>query len=68
MLDRQDYARYWRERRRAYQAAELEGALLTTDDVAGVHVNAIAAVIADLAAGALTGRNDLGFSAHHYLL
>ena len=66
MLDRQDYARDWRERRRAYEAAGLEGALLTTDDASGVHADALDRVIGDLAAGTLGGRADVGFSAHHY--
>lgn len=68
MLDRQDYTRDWRERRRAYQAAGLENALLTTDDAAGVSAEALDAVISDLTSGALGGRADLGFSAHHYAL
>lgn len=68
MLDRQDYARDWRERRRAYQAAGLETTLLTTDDAAGVSAEALDAVISDLVSGALGGRADQGFSAHHYAL
>jgi exodeoxyribonuclease V alpha subunit len=68
MLDRQDYARDWRERRRAYQVAGLEDVLLTTDDAAGVSADALAAVIADLLSGNLGGRADLGFSKHHYAL
>lgn len=68
MLDRQDYARDWRERRRAYEAAGYESALLTTDDMAGVRAERLAEVIEDLVAGALGGRADLGFSRHHYTL
>jgi hypothetical protein len=68
MLDRQDYARDWRERRRAYEAAGFENLLLTTDDAAGVSAAALAAVIADLVSGDLGGRADLGFSTHHYAL
>jgi hypothetical protein len=68
MLDRQDYARDWRERRRAYQAAGLDGVLLTTDDASGVHADALGRVIDDLAAGELGDRADFGFSAHHYPL
>ena len=68
MLDRQDYARDWQERRRAYETAGLGGALLTTDDSSGVRSEAISAVISDLAAGKLGGRSDLPFSGHHYVL
>ena len=68
LLDQQDYARDWRQRRRAYAAAGLEKMLLTTDDSCGVRADALAAVIADVAAGKLSGRSDLGFSAHHYPL
>lgn len=68
MLDRQDYARDWRERRRAYAAAGLEDVLITTDDLAGVRADQLAAVVDHIAAGAPQGRPDLGFSAHHYTL
>ena len=68
MLDRQDYARDWRERRRAYQAAGLEGFLLTTDDSAGVRADTLDAIINDVAGGELHGRADFGFSRHHYPL
>lgn len=68
MLDRQDYARDWRERRRAYQAAGLDTALLTTDDTSGVRASALEAVVSDLATGMPSGRADQGFSAHHYQL
>jgi hypothetical protein len=68
MLDRQDYACDWRERRRAYQAAGLEDVLLTTDDSSGVRADSLATVIADIAGGKLGGHGDLGFSAHHYPL
>jgi hypothetical protein len=68
MLDRQDYARDWRDRRRAYQAAGLEDTLLTTDDASGVHADTLSGVIGDLAACMLGGRADLGFSGHHYSL
>lgn len=68
MLDRQDYARDWRERRRAYEAAGHQSVLLTTDDMAGVGAERLAEVVGDLAAGTLRGRADLGFSQHHYPL
>lgn len=68
MLDRQDYARDWRERRRAYAAAGLENALLTTDDMAGVRAERLVEVVADIVGGELGGRADMGWSLHHYLL
>jgi hypothetical protein len=68
MLDRQDYARDWRERRRAYQAAGLETALLTSDDLDGIRAEHLTALISDLSLGKLQGRADLGFSLHHYRL
>ncbi len=68
MLDRQDYARDWRERRRAYAAAGYEPALLTTDDLAGVRAGQLAEVFRDIVAGTLGGRADMGWSLHHYTL
>lgn len=68
MLDRQDYARDWRERRRAYKDNGWENVLLTTDDAAGVRAEQLEKVVTDLCAGALGGRQDLGFSLHHYQL
>ncbi|AZO05598.1 ATP-dependent RecD-like DNA helicase [Mesorhizobium sp. M2A.F.Ca.ET.043.02.1.1] len=68
MLDRQDYARDWRDRRRAYAAAGHEAALLTTDDLAGVRANQLAEIVRDIAAGTLGGRADMGWSLHHYTL
>lgn len=68
MLDRQDYARDWRERRRAYAAAGYEAVLLTTDDLAGVRADQLAQVVGDIIAGNLAGRADLGWSLHHYTL
>ncbi|OWQ92519.1 hypothetical protein CDQ92_19830 [Sphingopyxis bauzanensis] len=68
MLDRQDYARDWRERRRAYEVAGLADALITTDDATGVRSEILNAAIADLCTGTLAGRRDLGFSDHHYQL
>ena len=68
MLDRQDYARDWRARRRAYDEAGHLAVLLTTDDLAGVRAEHLAGVITDLVAGNLNGRADLGFSQHHYTL
>ena len=37
MLDRKDYSRDWRARRRAYDEAGHLAVLLTTDDLAGVR-------------------------------
>jgi exodeoxyribonuclease V alpha subunit len=68
MLDRQDYARDWRERRRAYSTAGYEAALLTTDDLSGVRADQLAQVVRDITAGNLAGRADLGWSLHHYTL
>lgn len=68
MLDRQDYARDWRERRRAYAAAGHEAVLLTTDDLAGVRADQLAEVVGDITKGNLAGRADLGWSLHHYTL
>lgn len=68
MLDRQDYARDWRERRRAYAAAGHEAMLLTTDDLAGVHADQLSQVVRDIVAGKLAGCADLGWSMHHYTL
>ncbi|WP_141117793.1 ATP-dependent DNA helicase [Leisingera sp. JC1] len=68
MLDRQDYARDWRERRRAYAAAGHEAFLLTTDDLAGVRADQLAQVVRDITTGNLAGRADLGWSLHHYTL
>lgn len=68
MLDRQDYARDWRERRRAYAAAGHEAMLLTTDDLAGVRADQLMQVVRDIVAGNLAGRADMGWSMHHYTL
>jgi exodeoxyribonuclease V alpha subunit len=68
MLDRQDYAGEWRERRRAYRDAMLEEALVTTDDSTGVSAQRIAAVVADLAGAEPAGRTDTLWSLHHYPL
>jgi hypothetical protein len=68
MLDAQDYARDWRDRLRAYEAAGLKDSLLTTDDMSGVRAEELARVIDDLIAGKIEGRPDLGFSLHHYTL
>lgn len=68
MLDRQDYARNWRDRRRAYEKAGLAGALLTTDDADGVKDDAIARILVDLSLGTLAGSSDSPFSSHHYSL
>jgi hypothetical protein len=53
------------ERRRAYQVAGLEGVPLTTDASAGMRADALAVVIADIAASKLGGHSDPGFSARH---
>ncbi|MDR7156287.1 hypothetical protein J2W40_003128 [Sphingobium xenophagum] len=68
MLDRQDYARDWRERRRAYAAAGYEDVLLTTDDLAGVRADRLARIVEQIASGTLAGHADMGWSLHHYTL
>lgn len=68
MLDRQDYARDWRARRRAYETAGHLESLLTSDDLAGIGGDRIHGVIDDLVSGRLGGRADFGFSRHHYQL
>ncbi|HEX9964887.1 MAG TPA: ATP-dependent RecD-like DNA helicase [Allosphingosinicella sp.] len=68
MLDRQDYACDWRERRRAYEEAGLGEVLLTSDDLSGVRAERLDGLVADLAAGQLGGRSDMSFSKHHYCL
>jgi len=68
MLDRQDYAKDWRERRRAYRDAGLEDRLVTTDDAYGVRADVLEHVVAGLIAGKPDDRADLGFSLHHYQL
>lgn len=68
MLDREDYSRDWRERRRAYDVAGLADNLLTSDDLAGIRADQLEGVLADLTSGKLQGRGDLGFSLHHYVL
>ena len=68
LIDRQDYARDWRTRYRAYEAAGLKDVLLTTDDLSGVKSDHLAIVLDDIIGGSIKGRADLGFSMHHYTL
>lgn len=69
MLDRQDYSRDWRERRKGYEAVGLGDALLTTDDLSGVGQERLQTVIQDIIEGSLRGDDDGSeFSKHHYTL
>lgn len=68
MLDKQDYARDWRNRRRAYIAAGNEASLITTDDLAGVRANELGKVVSGIISGSLGGRGDTPWSQHHYTL
>jgi hypothetical protein len=68
MLDRQDYERDWRERRYAYEAAQLRDSLVTSDDLGGLKAERVEQIICDLVSGDLGGDANVGFSRHHYQL
>ena len=68
MLDREDYARNWRERRDAFEKAGLLPQLITSDDMRGVSEERIQTIITDMLAGALTGSAEDEFSKCHYSL
>lgn len=68
MRDQQDYARDWRNRRRAYIDAGNEASLITTDDLAGVRANELDKVVNNMISRSLGGRADTPWSQHHYTL
>ncbi len=68
MLDRDDYAHDWEQRRKAYEAKGLRDTLLTSDDTSGIRAERVARIIDDMVNGTLADTPDEPFSGHHYVL
>jgi ATP-dependent exoDNAse (exonuclease V) alpha subunit len=68
MLDRDDYAEDWEERRKAYERKGLADSLITSDDSYGIRAEKVSGVIRDLVDGRPIETSGNPFSRHHYVL